>query len=130
MRNGRHVDRATFRLSGGGGRGVQGCQVRELIDRSIRWCVERELELELPAPQLAFAKLEAGDSEIINFHDPETTSEISIPSKLDAIGASWVSLGHLRGLPPKNKSFSQATGSGQGLCAPLCSIRGRTRQRG
>lgn len=85
---------------------------------------------ELPAPQLAFAKLEVRDGEIINFHDQENTSEINTPSKLDATGASWVSLGHLRGFPPRNKSFSQATGNGQGLCAPVCSIRGRTRQRG
>lgn len=97
-------------------------------NRSIGWCAEREPEL--PAPLLAFAKLEARDGEIVNFHDQENTWEINTPSKLDAIGASSVSLGHLRGFSPKNKSFNQATGNGRGLCAPVCSIRGRTGRRG
>lgn len=61
---------------------MQGGQVRELLRL---WA---ELEAQLPEPQLAFAKLEAQQHQIINFHDQENSSEINTQSKLDAIGAS------------------------------------------
>ena len=54
-----------------------------------------ELQPQLPEPQLASAKLDAQCHEIINFHDQENSSEINTPSKLDAFGASRVSLSHL-----------------------------------